>query len=126
MVAIEHVALECDTIDHAKQLYEDLFGCKLVKKFVLSASLSQEVFSINQPIDVVVYSSSSGIFEIFITGKTDELAGFRHVCISVKDIESFLYDCEQLHIETIIVEKNEKRYVFLRDTIGNIFEIKQQ
>jgi len=125
MVAIEHVALECDTIDHAKQLYEDLFRCTTVKTFVLSSLLSQQIFSVNNPVEVVVYNSCSGVFEVFITGGKKEPSGFQHVCISVNDIESFLNDCERLHFKTIIVEKNNKRYVFLHDLVGNVFEIKQ-
>lgn len=126
MVAIEHIALECNSLDNAKLLYEDLFGCTLVKTFVLSSALSNEVFSINRTVDVVVYKSCSGVFEVFITEREQRISGFQHICISVKDIESFLNDCKRLKFETITIEKNGKRYVFLRDTIGNVFEIKKQ
>ena len=117
MVSIEHIALEW--------LYETLFQCSFVKSFSLPSDFAYQVFSVKKEVDAFVYKAESGIFEVFITGETTKRASCQHVCISVKSVEEFLSRCKQVGLEPYTVAKNEKTYVFMRDMVGNLFEIKE-
>ncbi len=124
MVSIEHVALECDTKEHAIMLYERVFDCTLVKNFSLSEEFVEQVFSVHKSVDVLVYRSSSGVFEVFITGVRKQELNCQHICIGVPDMERFVSSCKLVGLEPYTVIKAEKKYTFLRDMVGNVFEIK--
>lgn len=124
LVSLEHVALECDTKEHAIQLYERLFECLLLKSFSLPQEFVEQVFFVKKTVEVYVYRSTSGIFEVFITGKRKQNRGCQHVCIGVKNMIDFTDRCEQIGLIPYTKTKGEKEYVFINDMIGNIFEIK--
>lgn len=123
-VSLEHVALECDTKEHAALLYETLFGCSVLKTFSLPKEFTKQVFSINKAIDVIVYQSTNGIFEVFITENKKQKHDYYHVCIGVKNIDEFTNRCKAIGIVPFIRAKGEKQYVFIQDMVGNLFEIK--
>lgn len=124
MVHLEHIALECDTIQHAKMVYEDIFQCSFLKSFVLSKDFAKEVFSIKKEVTVLVFQAESGMFEVFVTGNTKVLNRFEHVCISVSDMNVFFNQCHKNGLKPYTVKKNEKSYAFVRDMVGNLFEVK--
>ncbi len=124
MVSLEHVALECDTKEHMIQLYEDVFECSLLKRFSLTKEYVEQIFSVKKAVDVYVYQSISGIFEVFIIEKRNRNQGCRHVCIGVKNMIDFTNRCKKIGLIPYTRTKNEKKYVFIQDTVGNIFEIK--
>lgn len=129
MVVLEHVAIECDTINHAKQLYEDVLGCLLLKSFDLSKEFTEQVFSLKKEVKALVYKAETGIYEVFITGesrKEHPSKGFSHICISVDNINEFFVCCEEHGLEPFTVEKNKKAYYFFRDMNGNLFEVKEK
>lgn len=126
MVHLEHIALECDTVQHAKMVYEDVFQCSFLRSFDLSKDFSKEVFSIEKEVTALVYQAESGMFEVFVTGTKKVSGGFGHVCISVPDMNMFLDQCNKSGLNPYTVKKNEKSYVFVRDMVGNLFEVKSK
>ena len=126
MVHVEHIALECDSVEHAKMIYEDVFQCSFVRSFDLSEDFSEQVFSIKKAVSAFVYQAKSGIFEVFVTGVTTVTSGFGHVCISVPNMAEFFTQCEKNGLKPYTVNKNEKSYVFVRDMVGNLFEVKSR
>jgi catechol 2,3-dioxygenase-like lactoylglutathione lyase family enzyme len=126
MVVLEHIALECDTVDHAKMLYEDVFACSFVKSFDLPKDFVEQVFSVNKEIKALVYKAETGIYEVFITGKKSIPNSFSHVCISVDDMKDFSVRCDAIGLKPYTVQKNKKSYWFVRDMIGNLFEVKEK
>lgn len=126
MVVYEHIALECDTVEHAKMLYEEVFGCSFVKSFDLAKEFVEQVFSVKKDVKALVYEAETGIFEVFITGKRIIPNSFSHVCISVDDMNKFFLRCETIGLNPYTVQKNKKSYCFVRDMIGNLFEVKEK
>jgi catechol 2,3-dioxygenase-like lactoylglutathione lyase family enzyme len=126
MVGIEHVALECDSIEHAQMLYEDVFQCSLERSFELPSEFADQVFSVKKNVKAFVYKADNNIFEVFITNIKDVSNGFSHVCISVNNMTDFFSRCKKNDLNLYTVRKNEKQYVFLRDMIGNLFEVKEK
>ncbi|MDG6219657.1 MAG: VOC family protein, partial [Candidatus Thermoplasmatota archaeon] len=111
MVVLEHVAIECDTVDHAKQFYENVLGCSLAKSFDLPIEFTEQVFSLKKEVKALVYKGEIGIFEVFITeesGNKTLVKGFSHVCISVDNIKEFFVHCEENGLRPFTVEKNKK------------------
>ncbi|MFH1013790.1 MAG: hypothetical protein V1769_04705 [Thermoplasmatota archaeon] len=125
MVSIEHIALECDTLDHAIMLFEKVFDCTLVKSFSLSEDFVEQVFSVHKSVDVHVYRSSFGVFEVFITGVVKHEISCQHICIGIPDMARFVSSCKNVGLEPYTIIRNEKQYTFLRDMVGNVFEIKE-
>lgn len=126
MVDIEHVAIECDSIEHAKMVYENVFQCSLERSFDLGKEFSEKVFSIRSDVKALVYKAENNMFEVFITDRQVVSNGFSHVCISIRDMNDFFNRCKKNDLKPYIVRKNEKEYVFLRDMVGNLFEVKKR
>jgi len=122
---MEHVALECDTLEHAIMLFEKVFDCTLMKSFSLSEDFVEQVFFVRKKVDVYVYKCSSGVFEVFITGVGKHELSCQHICIGVPDMARFVSSCKNIGLEPYTIIRNEKKYTFLRDMVGNVFEIKE-
>ena len=64
-------------------------------------------------------------FEIFIT-KKEEKHGYGHICIDVNNKKEFLDRCKKYGIEPMIINKDGKNLLFVKDFSGNLFEIKEK
>jgi len=125
MVRINHIALECDTREHAKMVFEDVFQCSLLRSFEVPSEFAEKVFSIKKEVTALVYQAENSVFEIFITGVKIISKDFSHVCIEVSDMDEFFSRCDTIGLKPYIVTKNQKQYVFVRDIVGNLFEVKE-
>jgi hypothetical protein len=118
-----HAAVHCDTIEHAHILFEVIFGLEKIKTFSLDAHLSQAIFSINTPVDVIVFGNESTQIEVFIHSDSP-IPSFMHICMQVPDKQVFLKRCRTAGLQPFEIEKGEKKLLFVKDYVGNLFEIK--
>ena len=124
-VQLLHVALQNESIDQAELFYESVLGCKKKKTFRLEKTLAKEIFGLDQELEAIQFDGEIGMFEIFICPSTSQ-ASAQHVCIAVKDRDSFLLTCRRYDIVTQLVHRGEKTLYFIRDFSGNLFEVKEQ
>ena len=121
---LNHVALECSDKEKAKTFFTAILGIPLTKTFTVSAVLSEAIFGIKEHVDVDVYDNRQTRFEVFIT-KTAKPSNYEHICIEIDDKQTFINRCKIHGIEPMIIQKDGKNLLFVKDFSGNLFEIKE-
>jgi len=122
---LNHIALQCSDSEKAKIFFTEILGLPLEKKFVVSKELSERIFGIVKDVEVEVYSNNRVRFEVFII-QNEENHGFEHVCVEIDNKKEFIELCNKYDLKTIIIEKNGKNLLFVKDFSGNLFEIKEK
>ena len=128
MVELKHVALTIDSKEHAVQFYEQVLDGNLIREFEINPDLVNQIFSITVAgdIPVMVFEIDLIQFEIFIVSDLKITDRFDHVCISVYDMNQFKKQCLKHKLPVSVIPKGQKELVFIKDFIGNLFEIKQK
>ena len=123
-VLLNHVALQCLNKEEAGIFFTKILGSPLVKNFTISEGLSESIFGINKRVEVEVYDNGKTRFEVFI-GQSNRAPGYEHICIEVEDKKGFIDRCKKYGREPLIVKKEGKDLLFVRDFSNNLYEIKE-
>jgi len=128
MIELKHVALTIDSKKHAVQFYEQVLDGKLIREFEIDPDLVTQIFSItvSDKIPVMLFEIDLVQFEIFIVGDQTVADRFDHMCISVNDMNEFKKQCLTYGLSVSVIPKGQKELVFIKDFVGNLFEIKQR
>jgi len=123
---LAHVALVCRSMDNIEQFYGKVLGLEKQKDFVLDPNLTESIFGVPGECRILVYGNESTLLEIFLPEKAPKGGAiFEHICLEVRDRESFLAECERMGFPANLVPKGESLLVFVKDYDGNLFEIKE-
>lgn len=122
---INHVALVYSDKEKADVFFNKILGLKLKKTFTLKPDLTYQIFGIKQAVTAFSYENKHTRFEVFITDKKPGYT-YEHTCIIVDNKNSFIKLCEKHGLNPFIVEKDKKKYLFVRDFNGNLFEVKEK
>jgi catechol 2,3-dioxygenase-like lactoylglutathione lyase family enzyme len=122
---LHHVALQYDDKNKAEFFFTKVLGLKLKKTFTLSKELSKKIFRITEEVVIFVYANDYSYFEIFITNRKTKYS-YEHVSIKIENKNEFIKRCKRYDIKTIIVKKGEKTLLFIKDYVGNLYEIKER
>ena len=122
---LNHVALECNDEEGAKTFFTDVLGLLLTKKFEISEELSETIVGIRGNVDVLVFDNNEMRFEVFIS-QVGKKHGYEHICIEVDDKNEFIGRCRKYEIEPMIVKREGRDLLFVRDYSGNLFEVKEK
>ena len=122
---LHHIGLQCSDINKARIFYQDVLGLALKKTFVLSRELSNKIFDLYIPIDVLVFQNDALSIEVFIVPKHIKNKTTAHNCIIVPDVKEFINHCQSKNVESFSVKKGEKCLWFIKDFSGNLFELKE-
>ena len=123
--SINHVALQFSDKEKADIFFNKILGMPKVKTFTVSEELSENIFGIKSMIDVEVYDNGKARFEIF-TEETSRIHGYEHTCIEVSNKKEFIAQCRKYGIEPLVVKKEDKDLLFVRDFSNNLYEIKEK
>lgn len=123
-VLLNHVALQCSNKEEAEIFFTKILGIPKVKNFTISEDLSESIFGINDSIEIEVYESGKAKFEVFI-GKSNRTPGYEHICIEVDNKKEFIDRCKKYGIEPLVIKKEGKDLLFVRDFSNNLYEIKE-
>jgi catechol 2,3-dioxygenase-like lactoylglutathione lyase family enzyme len=124
-VSLNHIALIGKSEKNSKLFFSNLLGLSLVKKFTLSKILSNQIFKINETINVLVYKNQEICFEIFLQ-KYEQKDSYHHICIDVNNKEEIIEKCKINNIEYFKANKENKQLLFIKDLAGNLFEVKEK
>jgi len=122
---VNHVALNYKDKEKADIFFTKILGLELKKTFTLSAEKSKEIFGIGEEINAFSYENEHTRFEIFITENVKPNL-FEHTCIIINNKEDFIQRCKKYGLSPNIVERGEKKYLFVRDFSNNLFEVKEK
>ena len=121
----KHVALTYSDRGKAKLFFTDILGIPLTRTFTVSEKLADTFFGLEEEVNVDVYDNGEIVFEVFITNRSKQMS-FEHTCMEINNQQTFIERCRKYGIEPIIVDRNGKIYVFVRDFSDNLFEIKER
>ena len=122
-----HIGLVSSSESNADRFYGELLELPRIRKSELSAHLANELFGIDQSCDILYYGETPLLFEVFVTGWS-EPAGKKisHACIEVPDCDDLLKRCGEIGFSVREAHKGDKLIVFIEDSDGNLFEVKEK
>ena len=124
---LDHVALAYNSEEESDKFFMTLLGCSKTRAFSVSSDLMEQFFGTTREQDVVRYEKDDVNFEVFITNDENQAKDtFTHACLIIEDREELIKNAKILGFETIKVprKKDEGYYLFLKDSHGNLYEIK--
>ncbi len=124
---IEHIAVSSNSEEEADEFFSDLLELKKERDFVVSEDLMEQFFNIKKAQRIIRYENEDLSVEAFITDdKNQALDRFTHTCLIVEDRTRLIERAKKLNFEVIQVPRKNKDgfYLFLKDSYGNLFEIK--
>ncbi len=124
---IEHIAVSSNSEEEADEFFSDLLELKKERDFVVSEDLMEKFFNIKKAQRIIRYENEDLSVEAFITDdKNQSLDRFTHTCLIVEDRIRLIERAKKLNFEVIQVprKKSDGFYLFLKDSYGNLFEIK--
>ncbi len=123
---IEHIAVASNSINDSDRFFTELLGLKKTKTFPVSAKLMKEFFGLNKEHTFVRYQNDNLGVEVIITNDNSKSnALFTHSCLIVDNRDEFIDKSSSMGFPTIKVpRKDEGYYLFVKDSFGNLYEIK--
>ena len=123
--SLNHVALQCSERKKAEIFFTKVLQIPKIRTFEVSEELSKAIFGIKNSVEIDVYDNGKTKFAVFITKKMKDSC-YEHVCIEVDNKEEFIDRCKKYGIEPVLVRKEGKDLLFIRDFSDNLYEVKEK
>jgi len=126
---VDHFAVAANSEKEADKFFIELLNLRKVRKFEVEAVLMEQLFNVARKTILIRYENDKIAAEIFITGDNSSSKDlFTHQCLLVEEKDLFLEKAQKLGYKSVKVPREEKNtyYLFIRDSFGNIYEIKQE
>jgi catechol 2,3-dioxygenase-like lactoylglutathione lyase family enzyme len=124
---IQHVALVCSSEEKSDKFYENLLGLKKVSSKMIPSTLSKQIFNLDSELKIIDYAVDEIHFEVFISHqKVADDKKIEHICLEVDNLEAFLNKCNDMAVKILQIPKKKGFLIFISDTDGNLFEIKER
>jgi methylmalonyl-CoA/ethylmalonyl-CoA epimerase len=122
---LNHVGIINESEEKAVRFYQNFLGFKKTREFVVSAKLSEQVFSVPQEIKVLVFERDGIKLEVFICPKCRQsFPDYSHFGLLLDDFTAIKKKAEQTEVELIVGKTEKKTVYFLKDFSDNLIEIK--
>ncbi len=123
---IKHTGLNIRFRVDVEKFYHDLLGFRTTSNFKLNRALSEVLFGIDSETEVLYLVNDEVELELFFNPEPVS-AGYNHICLEVNNLDEFVAKAKQAGFLHYYRERSNKQpLVFIKDTSGNIFEIKGQ
>jgi catechol 2,3-dioxygenase-like lactoylglutathione lyase family enzyme len=119
---VQHVALECTSVQQADTFFFKVLGIPKVKSTMLPQELSASIFQIDHAVQMETYDNGKARFEVFITAKPKKLS-FAHIGMKVDNTTDFVTRCQAHGLKPFFIQKEGKQLLFVRDFSDNLFEV---
>jgi catechol 2,3-dioxygenase-like lactoylglutathione lyase family enzyme len=126
---IEHIALGYNSEAEADKFFITLLGLKKIRSKSVSSELIKAFFGVKGEYKFVHYAGNEVNFEVFITNDKSSVKDvFTHSCLIVENRDEFLSKSSSMGYDIVKVPRNESNsyYLFIKDTFGNLYEIKEK
>jgi len=124
---IEHIAVSSNSEENADVFFMDLLELKKERDFVVPEDLMEQFFNVKKAQRIIRYENEDLSIEAFITDDKNQARDrFTHTCLIVEDRIRLIERAKKLNFKVIKVPRknSEGFYLFLKDSYGNLFEIK--
>ncbi|NHJ20609.1 MAG: hypothetical protein EAX91_06705 [Candidatus Lokiarchaeota archaeon] len=125
---IEHIAVSSNSIEDSDTFFMELLNLKKERDFIVSEGLMEQFFGVRKTQRVIRYGNENINVEAFIMDDDSyALDKFTHTCLQIEDRERLIDRAKKLKFNVIKIPRknNEGFYLFLKDSFGNLFEIKE-
>jgi catechol 2,3-dioxygenase-like lactoylglutathione lyase family enzyme len=126
---VDHFAVAVNSEKEADKFFIELLNLKKVRQFEVNADLMDQFFNVAQKTELIRYENDKIAAEIFITGDNSSSKDyFTHQCLLVEERDKFLEKAQKMGYKCVKVPRKEKNsyYLFIQDSFGNIYEIKEE
>jgi catechol 2,3-dioxygenase-like lactoylglutathione lyase family enzyme len=121
-----HIGLACRNERDADRFFGDLLGLAKLERKTIPVSITRPLFGRDASLMAVNYIGTGLHVEVFLTDGPGEEAGrLSHVCLEVENIDALLDRAASLGLTVTRVPKGDGWVVFLDDSDGHRFEIKE-
>ncbi|MFX1281305.1 MAG: VOC family protein [Promethearchaeota archaeon] len=125
----EHIGLGYNSEEGADKFFLTLLGLKKIRSKSVSSELIKAFFGGKGEYKFVQYAGNEVNFEVFITNDKSSVKDvFTHSCLLVENRDDFLSKSSSMGYDIIKVPRDENNsyYLFIKDTFGNLYEIKEK
>ena len=123
---LNHIALNVSNVDDIIDFYQNILGFNLEYQFELPTELSLNIFEIDHSLPVFLLKKEQVAFELFVFPKKLN-RGIAHVCLEIKNREQLISRCKNKGYKVNNIHRDNKpNLLFVWDTSGNCFEIKNE
>lgn len=121
---LNHVGIVNETEEKAVRFYHDFLGFEKTREFIVSAKLSEQLFSVSRETKVLVFEKDNIKLEVFICSECMQpYPDYRHTGLLLDDFHPIKNKAQQMGL-LIEGRTDEKTVYFLKDFSGNLIEIK--
>jgi len=124
---IEHIAVASNSEYESDRFFIDLLGLKKIRKFAVNEDLMEKFFGIRKEQEIIRYSNEEINIEVFISNDFTAVKDiFTHFCFIIEDRDKVLSKAKSMGYNVIKVERENSPnfYLFIKDSFGNLYEIK--
>jgi len=124
---IDHIAVAFNNKEESDNFFVNLLGMNEDRAFVVSEDLMGSFFGVKREQKIVRYSSEYLDIEVFITEDNSKvLDRFTHTCLLIEDRDNLTKKANTMGYDIIKVPRknSDNYYLFIRDSFGNLYEIK--
>jgi len=122
---LNHIGITINDASEIKDFYQDIIGMEIVNQFTINENLSKQIFEIDRETDVYLMQKDDLIFELFINENSD-FRSYNHICINVHSRSNLIKRAENNNYTCIIIPRENFDLIFIKDKLGNIFEVKKK
>ena len=123
--SLNHVGLQCSERKKAEIFFTKVLQIPKIRTFEVSEELSKTIFGIKNSVEIDVYDNGKTKFEVFITKKMKDSC-YEHICIEVDSKEEFIDRCKKYNIKPLLIKKEGKDLLFVKDFSDNLYEVKEK
>ncbi|MEW6599704.1 MAG: VOC family protein [Nitrospirota bacterium] len=124
---LNHVGLTNKSEEDAVLFYRDFLGFELTRKSVVTKTLSEQLFSVQGDLGMLVFEKDGIKIEVFISpAYTLPAPDINHIGLLLNNFWEVVEKAPQAGVKVIIGKSKDKTVYFIRDFSGNLIEIKQK
>jgi catechol 2,3-dioxygenase-like lactoylglutathione lyase family enzyme len=124
-LSLNHIALWSSSEKNANTFFTDLLGFTFLYKFHATRTIIEDIFSINRPMNILVFGNDSLKIEIFINDQLQyDHHPINHICLNVDNIDDIFNRAKQYKLPRKVIKRDNRNIFFIKDFDGNLFELK--
>ncbi len=124
---IEHIAVASNSEEESDKFFINLLNLKKTRSFTISADLTEKFFGVNKEQLIIRYSNDEMDVEVFITNDNSKARDiFTHSCLRTENWDELINKASSMGFTVKKIPRKESNayYLFIKDSFGNIYEIK--
>ncbi len=122
---IKHIGIEVDKND-INDFYIKILKGQKKNSFIINENLAEKIFNIKKTVEVIHLQCEDVDLELFECSNDMIVLSFNHICLQRNNAKEIYHIAKANDYKAYLHKgQNNKETYFIKDTMNNIFEIKQ-